>query len=149
MNPPSPGDFYVGHDMRDSLTARVSDRMPALQAWGVLLKGLLVLAVVSNGIAGCASVLTEDYWTYRGNDLALQSPPRVARGDLSAEAWMAKLQESKDIWWRARNLAHNQAKEACAQETGKRMEPGFWFGHSSEIVKCMKARGWSEGRSPL
>lgn len=135
--------------MRYFLGTRQSDRMPALQALLVLLKRFLVLAVVSSGLVGCASVQTEDYWTYEGDDLALKSPPRVARGDLSREAWIAKMEESRETYARGKRLALNQAKEACAQETGKSLKPGFWFGHSSEIVKCMKARGWSEGRSPL
>lgn len=109
---------------------------------------LLVLAVVL--LAGCQTTAPiKDNWTYSGSDEALRVPPRIPRGELSSAAWMAKRQASEAAWWQERERIIEQAKEACASETGESKIPGYWMGFGRAFRACMSARGWSPGRSPI
>ncbi len=108
----------------------------------------LALTVVS--IVGCATTsMSTEHWTYSGVDEALRVPPRVPRGELSTAAWMATRQASEAAWWQKREEVIEQAKDACARETGDSKTPGDWFGFSTAFRNCMKARGWTVGRSPI
>ena len=109
-----------------------------------------VLALAFVCLAGCeTTAMSKDHWTYRGLDETLRAPPRVPRGELSSAAWMAKLRESEAAWWQEREKAIQLAKDACALETGESRTPGYWMGFGNAFRECMKARGWSAGRSPL
>ena len=96
-------------------------------------------------MAGCASVITdpENNWTYRGQDPALQSPPRVARGELTTSEWLEKMRISHAAWGQERQVALERAKADCTQETGQSATPGFWFGHARAFASCMRGRGWA------
>ena len=112
-----------------------------------------ILALFVMCIAGCATTSSTseraEYWTYSGPDEALRVPPRVPRGDLSAGAWMIQMRVSEAAWLEKREELIEQAKDACARETGESKTPGYWFGFGSAFKDCMKARGWSVGRSAL
>ena len=56
---------------------------------------------------------------------------------------------SEAAWLEKREELIEQAKDACARETGESKTPGYWFGFGSAFKDCMKARGWSVGRSAL
>ena len=90
-----------------------------------------------------------EHWTYSGLDETLRVPPRIARGDLSSAARMAQMQQSQAAWLQKREELIEQAKEACARETGESKVPGYWFGFGNAFRDCMKKRGWSVGRSPI
>ncbi len=113
-----------------------------------IIKALPLLTVVF--LAGCETTAPiQDNWTYYGSDEALRMPPRIPRGELSSAAWMAKRQDSEAAWWQERERAIEQAKEACARETGESKIPGYWMGYGRAFSACMRARGWSPGRSPI
>lgn len=122
---------------RSSTVTAFTRKMPALA---------LVLACV----AGCETTHeVREHWTYSGRDESLRVPPRVPRGELSAAAWMAERQAREAVWWQERERIIEQAKDHCARETGESKVPGYWFGFSRAFTDCMRARGWTVGRSSL
>lgn len=113
---------------------------------------LSALALAGMFLAACGTTSTApttENWTYVGTDEAIRFPPRVPRGDLSVSAWMASRQMSEAAWWEKREAIIEQAKAACARETGQSPTPGYWMGYSGAFKDCMNARGWSPGGSPL
>ena len=119
----------------------------------VITRCFFAVALPALCFVGCAtnSSTSEraEHWTYSGLDESLRVPPRVARGDLSSAAWMAQRQASEAAWLQSREELIEQAKEACARETGESKVPGYWFGFGNAFRDCMKKRGWSVGRSAL
>ena len=110
----------------------------------------LATALTAICIVGCATTsMSTDHWTYSGRDEALRMPPRVPRGELSPSAWLARLKENEAAWWQQREALVESAKDSCARETGQSKTPGYWFGFGNAFEACMKARGWTVGRSPL
>ena len=110
----------------------------------------LLFALSAMCLVACAPVSSgKDQWAYVGRDESLRAPPRIARGDLSAAAWMAQMQTSQAAWFERREEAAELAKEACVRETGESKIPGFWLGYSNAFITCMLARGWTRGSNPL
>ena len=108
------------------------------------------LALSGAVLTGCATPdVAMDNWTYSGTDEALRAPPRVPRGDLSGAAWIQALRENEARWFQERENLIQEAKDSCARETGASKTPDYWTGYSRTFKDCMRARGWSVGRSPL